>query len=80
MPMYDYCCDDCGTFRLLRPMAESQWRQPCPDCGAPAERLLCAPFLSGGPAEPTPPAGFRLGQGRMPWRHVCGSGCTQHAA
>lgn len=45
MPLYDYRCETCGEFALLRPLA--QWRDPaaCPDCGAACER-----YVSGAPA------------------------------
>jgi putative FmdB family regulatory protein len=45
MPLYDYRCQDCGEFSVLRPL--SQWRDlaSCPDCGVSCER-----FVSGAPA------------------------------
>lgn len=69
MPLYDYQCRTCGNFRELRRMMEAGAPQPCPACGALAERLLSAPFLGGG--EPN-----RGDQGRVPWRATCGHGCT----
>jgi putative FmdB family regulatory protein len=48
MPTYDYECPDCGPFSEVRPMAEFDRPQPCPDCSNPAPRLLTAPALSGG--------------------------------
>jgi putative FmdB family regulatory protein len=48
MPTYDYECADCGPFSDVRPMAEFDRPQPCPDCGVDAPRLLTAPALSGG--------------------------------
>ena len=46
MPEYDYLCDTCGPFAEIRPMAEFDVSQPCPDCGAPAPRaLLTMPAL-----------------------------------
>ena len=47
MPTYDYECADCGPFSEVRPMAEFDRPQPCPDCAAPAPRLLTAPALGG---------------------------------
>src|SRR5665213_136875 len=47
MPIYDYACDGCGTFTVLRPMAEYQEPHDCPDCGVPAPRvLLTAPGVA----------------------------------
>jgi putative FmdB family regulatory protein len=51
MPTYEYECPDCGPFAELRPMAEFDRPQPCPDCTQPAPRLLTAPALSGGAQE-----------------------------
>jgi putative FmdB family regulatory protein len=48
MPTYDYECPDCGPFTEVRPMAEFDRPQPCPDCTQPAPRLLTAPALGGG--------------------------------
>ncbi|GBU18197.1 MULTISPECIES: zinc ribbon domain-containing protein [Methylobacterium] len=47
MPVYDYACESCGPFTVLRPM--SQFRDPhdCPDCGAECARaFLTAPNLA----------------------------------
>jgi putative FmdB family regulatory protein len=51
MPTYDYECPDCGPFADVRPMAEFDLPQPCPDCTQPAPRLLTAPALGGGAQE-----------------------------
>ena len=32
MPVYDYLCDDCGPFTDMRPMAECDEPQDCPQC------------------------------------------------
>jgi len=48
MPVYDYDCSDCGTFTVLRPMAEYLQPHPCPGCGYSAGRvLLTAPAFAG---------------------------------
>jgi putative FmdB family regulatory protein len=51
MPTYEYECADCGPFSDVRPMAEFDRPQPCPDCTQPAPRLLTAPALGGGARE-----------------------------
>ena len=48
MPTYNYECSDCGPFSEVRPMAEFDRPQPCPDCGAPAPRLLTLAAIGGG--------------------------------
>ena len=40
MPTYDYACDRCGPFELVRPMAEYAQKQPCPACGEAAARAI----------------------------------------
>jgi putative FmdB family regulatory protein len=32
MPVYEYLCDDCGPFTDVRPMAECDTPQDCPQC------------------------------------------------
>jgi putative FmdB family regulatory protein len=48
MPTYEYECADCGPFSEVRPMAEFDRPQPCPDCAKPAPRLLTLPSIGGG--------------------------------
>ncbi|SAI29814.1 putative regulatory protein%2C FmdB family [Bordetella ansorpii] len=46
MPTYDYCCNTCGEFSALRPLARRNDPAACPACGAPAARTLgAAPAL-----------------------------------
>ena len=48
MPIYEFECPTHGVFHALRPMAQHSEPCPCPDCDAPARRvLLTAPALSG---------------------------------
>ncbi|BAT59583.1 zinc ribbon domain protein [Variibacter gotjawalensis] len=52
MPVYEYLCDSCGPFTDMRPMAESDLPNDCPDCGITAPRvILTAPNFSGLSAE-----------------------------
>ena len=32
MPVYEYLCNDCGPFTDMRPMAECDYPQDCPQC------------------------------------------------
>ena len=44
MPVYDYACEACGPFTVLRPMAQFRDPHDCPDCGAECGRaFLTAP-------------------------------------
>jgi putative FmdB family regulatory protein len=58
MRRYEYLCPSCGqTQELLRPTADRDLPVSCPECGAPAERMLSA-FLPAGPTPVfTPPGG-----------------------
>jgi putative FmdB family regulatory protein len=41
MPLYEYVCSVCRTrLERMRPMSEAAEPVPCPDCGAPAHRVL----------------------------------------
>lgn len=68
MPTYDYDCETCGPFSDSRPMAEFAQPQPCPSCGDPAPRAMCAPML-GGSATPADAAAPR------PRAHPGGCAC-----
>jgi putative FmdB family regulatory protein len=43
MPVYDYCCERCGIFTALRPMAVYQEPHDCPGCGASVPRVIVTP-------------------------------------
>jgi putative FmdB family regulatory protein len=52
MPVYEYLCDDCGPFKDLRPMAECDDPQVCPQCEIMAPRvILTAPNFFCMPSE-----------------------------
>jgi putative FmdB family regulatory protein len=53
MPTYEYECSDCGPFSEVRPIAEFDQPQPCPDCGEPAPRLLTLAAIGGGAQQPS---------------------------
>ena len=46
MPLYDYFCSDCGSFREMIRIADCALDQPCPSCGAQAQRMLSTPFFA----------------------------------
>jgi len=47
MPTYTYSCFRCGSFSLLRPMAESDLPASCPACSRASRRVFDSPHLSG---------------------------------
>ena len=40
MPVYEYLCNDCGPFTDMRPMAECDDPQECPQCEESAPRVI----------------------------------------
>ena len=40
MPVYEYLCDDCGPFTDMRPMAECDDPQDCPNCESESPRVI----------------------------------------
>ncbi|GEP12063.1 FmdB family zinc ribbon protein [Methylobacterium gnaphalii] len=48
MPVYDYSCESCGPFTVLRPMAQFADPHDCPSCGGTCRRaFLTAPRIAG---------------------------------
>jgi putative FmdB family regulatory protein len=39
MPLYEYLCDDCGRFEMMRRVSERDEPALCPECHAQAERV-----------------------------------------
>lgn len=46
MPVYNYSCQECGTFDLFRTIDERNNAATCPCCEAPAQRFISAPNLA----------------------------------
>ena len=46
MAIYEFTCEDCGPFELLRPMAEAAAPASCPSCGTTARRVFTPPGLT----------------------------------
>lgn len=47
MPLYEYCCHECGVFEDVAPLAAFDKPKPCPTCEREAPRtILTAPRLS----------------------------------
>ena len=40
MPVYEYLCDACGPFTDMRPMAECDAPQDCPQCDGKSPRVI----------------------------------------
>ena len=46
MPVYEFTCESCGSFDLVRPMAEAGVAAACPICGVEARRVFTPPGLA----------------------------------
>ncbi|PLZ03079.1 FmdB family transcriptional regulator [Burkholderia sp. WAC0059] len=46
MPIYDFHCETCGEFAVMRPIAERDAPWSCPDCGGAASRMVSAPAIA----------------------------------
>jgi putative FmdB family regulatory protein len=47
VPVYEYLCEGCGPFKLMRSMSEYERPADCPLCQAGAPRvMLTAPYCS----------------------------------
>jgi putative FmdB family regulatory protein len=40
MPIYQYECASCGTFDVMRSIADRDQRHVCPQCGAQTSRVM----------------------------------------
>ncbi|MGP9537532.1 FmdB family zinc ribbon protein [Brachybacterium sp. AOP43-C2-M15] len=45
MPIYEFRCTGSHRYELALPISARDREETCPDCGAPAARLLSAPAL-----------------------------------
>lgn len=84
MPIYDFHCERCGPFSVLRSIAERDRPGACPACGEGASRLVSAPALALMSAssrnahatnERAAHAPRHAGAGDAPARHRPGCGC-----
>jgi putative FmdB family regulatory protein len=46
VPVYEFTCEGCGAFDILRPMAEAGEPVACPACGGEAQRVFSPPGLA----------------------------------
>ena len=46
MPVYVFSCEECGSFELSRPMAETGKAAQCPVCLRDARRVFTPPGLT----------------------------------
>ena len=46
MPYYEFICEACGPFDVMRPMAAAGAAAACPNCGAGARRVFSPPGLA----------------------------------
>lgn len=44
MPLYEYQCEKCGRFELVKKFSDAPV-ETCPTCGGPVEKLLSSPAI-----------------------------------
>jgi putative FmdB family regulatory protein len=72
MPTYDYRCDTCGPFAVMRRVADRDAARACAKCGSLAQRLLGLPALS---LIPSTMRAERQVNERAVYTHQHGLGC-----
>lgn len=50
MPVYDFICEECGSFEQRRSAAETSGPLACPTCGREARRVFSIPNTRSVPA------------------------------
>jgi putative FmdB family regulatory protein len=50
VPIYEFLCEDCGSFEQQRPLTEAGEPMPCPSCGLATRRIYHMPATSKIPA------------------------------
>lgn len=68
MPTYDFRCGEGHRFERIVSLAHFSEIQHC-DCGAPAQRQICAPRVVSDAMEPTYGADGKLHDSRASYRH-----------
>ncbi len=48
MPLYEFRCNECGTFDQWRTLAECNHPANCPSCQSPAKRIFSPPTILSG--------------------------------
>ncbi|MFT3991940.1 MAG: zinc ribbon domain-containing protein [Luteolibacter sp.] len=79
MPVYDFTCETCGDFRVLRMISERNDPAPCPSCARLGRRLILAPNLAVMAPLQRKAASINEKSRHEPrvsgGSHSCGSGC-----
>ena len=74
MPYYEYQCDACGPFMLLRPLSECSSPVDCPDCHEQAQKIF--PVVNLRNMSPTNRIAWERNEKSTHAPHVCSSGCS----
>ncbi|HTJ91864.1 MAG TPA: zinc ribbon domain-containing protein [Pararobbsia sp.] len=80
MPAYDYRCETCGVFTVMRRIADRDADCVCSECGAFASRTVSTPSLSLMPGATRAGHAVNERAAHAPkhssaYRHVHGPGC-----
>jgi putative FmdB family regulatory protein len=71
MPLYDYQCEACGVFEMMRKLVERDAPMSCPRCAQPVERIQTSAALLLALSEKTSEAIESTGSYGMRHRRRC---------
>jgi len=74
MPVYEYNCDECGSFTKLRSLDQSSAPANCPECGESSPKIFSAVNLRS--MRPENRVAWERNERSANAPHVCGSGCS----
>ncbi|HEY0009227.1 MAG TPA: zinc ribbon domain-containing protein [Tepidisphaeraceae bacterium] len=73
MPLYEFECEECGTFDVFRPLSRAGEAAACPTCAAEASRVWCAPAVAA--MSPLQRNAAERNEKSRHDPHVCKTGC-----
>src|SRR5690349_4115981 len=78
MPVYEYNCDQCGSFTKLRALAESGALADCPTCGSLAAKVF--PMVNLRTMQTGNRKAWERNEQSAHAPHLCSSGCSHRSA
>ena len=78
MRVFEYSCEKCGDFEMLRPSGLHRHPAPCPSCGKLSPRIISAPNLQ--QIDPGQKSRIERNIKSQFEPHVCGPNCQHEAS
>jgi putative FmdB family regulatory protein len=73
MKVFEYKCEKCGVFDLVRPLGLRSHPGPCPECGKLSQRIISIPNMSQIDKNKKDRIERNIKAQHQP--HICGVGC-----